>query len=364
MHTQPPTAASKPGQAGRTPLTFVALVAGGMLAAGVGGYVAQSPRQTELPVAEAKGAQSRPAPPAATPVATTPPAPATSTAEPAVSQPAPAETVEIEAAPLPKPAAGRPAPEPVERPAPPVRRVERPRPAAERASAQAPPAPSAPPPSRTADPAPAVDAVAADARPVEDAPAPAPVQSEPAARPQSARVTMRESVTIPADSVMGLEITETVSSESAQVEDRVDARVTRDVRLDGTLVIPAGAKVIGNVIRVENGGRFKERARLGIRFHTLVLADGESVDVETDPIFREGENVSRKASTRIGASAAGGAIIGAIFGGEKGAAIGAAAGAGAGTAVTAAQKPSEARFRAGSVVTVRLTAPVDITLEQ
>ena len=32
--------------------------------------------------------------------------------------------------------------------------------------------------------------------------------------------------------------------------------------------------------------------------------------------------------------------------------------------MTAAQKPSEARFRAGSVVTVRLTAPVSITVQQ
>ena len=101
-----------------------------------------------------------------------------------------------------------------------------------------------------------------------------------------------------------------------------------------------------------------------IRFHTLVLADGDTQSITTDALFREGDSVGRKASARIGASAAGGAIIGAIFGGEKGAAIGAAAGAGAGTAVTATQKPSEARFRAGSVVTVRLTAPVSITVQQ
>jgi hypothetical protein len=196
---------------------------------------------------------------------------------------------------------------------------------------------------------------------VEAAPA---AQPEPAGRPSAARVSISETFTIPADSVVGLEIETNVSSQTAQVEDRVDARVTRDVKIDGTTVIPAGSRVRGDVVRVEHGGRFKERARLGIAFHTLVLPDGEALDIVTDPVFREGEEVGRKAGTRIGASAAGGAIIGAIFGGEKGAAIGAAAGAGAGTAVTAAQKPSEARFRAGSVVTVRLIAPVSITLEQ
>lgn len=173
-----------------------------------------------------------------------------------------------------------------------------------------------------------------------------------------------QTLTIPADAVIGLELEQSVSSETAQIEDRVDARVTRDVKIDGTTVIPAGSRVRGAVTRVENGGRFKERGRIEIQFHTLVLADGDTHSISTDALFREGESVGRKASAKIGASAAGGAIIGAIFGGEKGAAIGAAAGAGAGTAVTARQKPSEARFRAGSVVTVRLTAPVSITVQQ
>ena len=143
-------------------------------------------------------------------------------------------------------------------------------------------------------------------------------------------MSISETFTVPADSVIGLELEQTVSSETAQLEDRVDARVTRDVKVDGTTVIPAGSRVRGAVTRVENGGRFKDRGRIEIRFHTLVLADGDTQSITTDALFREGDNVGRKASARIGASAAGGAIIGAIFGGEKGAAIGAAAGAGAG----------------------------------
>jgi hypothetical protein len=177
-------------------------------------------------------------------------------------------------------------------------------------------------------------------------------------------VSIAETFVIPADSVIGLEIEHSVSSETAQLEDRVDARVTRDVKVDGTVVIPAGSRVRGAVTRVENGGRFKERGRIEIRFHTLVLPGGDTQSIDTDTLFREGDDVGRKTGARIGASAVGGAILGAIFGGEKGAAIGAAAGAGAGTAVTAAQKQSEARFRAGAVVTVRLAAPLSITVQQ
>jgi len=37
-------------------------------------------------------------------------------------------------------------------------------------------------------------------------------------------------LTVPSDAVVGLQIERTVTSETARVEDRVEARVTRDVR--------------------------------------------------------------------------------------------------------------------------------------
>ena len=107
---------------------------------------------------------------------------------------------------------------------------------------------------------------------------------------------------------------------SARVEDRVEARVARDVR-GGSFAVPAGARARGNVTLVETGGKFKERARLGVRFHTLVLADG----TESDPdraVYREGGEFATRDSAKIGGAAAAGALIGAIFGGGKGAAIG------------------------------------------
>jgi hypothetical protein len=372
VSTQPPTPsparASRP--AARTPLVFLAIAGASVAAAGVGGYVAQSQRQAEGTTVEA-----RPAQPARATAAATVPAGASETPTPTHEAPpvtsmsspvepsytvssAPAEPVQTRTSRA--TVQPRRAPEPGER-----RRREPAVPHARsaRVAATAPVTqPVAPPQARTAEPAPAVEMPAPDPPAVVEATPPPPI--EPAVKPQSAQVSIADTFVIPADSVIGLEIEHSVSSETAQPEDRVDARVARDVKVDGTVVIPAGSRVRGEVTRVENGGRFKERGRIEIRFHTLVLADGDSLTIETDPLFREGENVGRKAGARIGATAAGGAIIGAIFGGEKGAAIGAAAGAGAGTAVTAAQKPSEARFRAGSVVTVRLTSPVSIAVQQ
>jgi hypothetical protein len=168
---------------------------------------------------------------------------------------------------------------------------------------------------------------------------------------------------VSAESVIGLQTETRVSSETARVEDRVEARVTRDVRVGDQVAIPSGTRAIGAVMQVERGGKFKERARLGIRFHTLVLADGTRIPISTETIFREGEAPGNSSPSKVGGAAVGGAILGAILGGGKGAAIGAAAGAGAGTAVVAAGDRNAAILAAGTSMTVRIIQPVAITME-
>ena len=173
-----------------------------------------------------------------------------------------------------------------------------------------------------------------------------------------------EEIYIPASSVIGLELETTVTSERARIEDRVDARVTRDVFADGRLAIPAGSRVIGAVSLVERGGKVKERARLGVRFHTLVLANGRHVQLRTEPIYREGESPANESSKKIGGAAIGGAVLGAIFGGKKGAIAGATAGAAGGTAAVMAGGRNPATLPTGTVVTVKLAAPVSFEVER
>ena len=204
----------------------------------------------------------------------------------------------------------------------------------------------------------AVEAPVAPSLPVPQ-PAPEPARTY---EPPAAVEPQFEEVIVPASSVIGLQVTTALSSERTQVEDRVDARVTRDVLSAGRVAIPAGSRVIGSVTLVERGGKVKERARLGVRFHTLVLADGSELALRTEGIFREGEPPSGESARKIGGAAIGGAILGAIIGGGKGAVVGGATGAAGGTAAVMTGDRNAATLASGTVVNVRLTAPLAVEL--
>jgi hypothetical protein len=173
-----------------------------------------------------------------------------------------------------------------------------------------------------------------------------------------------EELVLSADSVIGLQLDTPISTETARVEDRIDARVTRDVMVGSRVAVPAGTRVLGSVAVVDRGGKVKERARLGLRFHTLVLADGAHVALPTEMILRDGEPPARESAAKIGGGAVAGAVLGAILGGGKGAVMGGAAGAAGGTAAVMAGDRNAIALPAGTALTVRLSAPVTVYIER
>ena len=334
------------------PLAFLLLALGCVTAAAGGAYMATRHNASEVaaspvavaPVTDPAAAPSAPAPQpvAETEAAVTPPvpAPAAAEAEPPAAPRATTPTRRLERAPT-RPASPTASRNPrVETPAP--------RPAPVNTAPQT--APAEPPPAAAPSPAPAPVAVEA----------PKPIEPQ----PEAPRPPQFEEVILPASSVLGLQIESAISSERARPEDRVEARVTRDVMAAGRVAIPAGARVIGSVLSVDKGGKVKEPGRLGVRFHTLILADGSEVRLQTELITRTGESPAGKSAKKIGGAAVGGAIIGAILGGGKGAAIGAGAGAGAGSAAVMAGDRAAATIRQGEIINARLTSPATITVER
>ena len=214
-------------------LVFVGLLVGCVAAAGTGGYsaVRQNGSQPASPEAVAAPGDAAVAPAAGQPV----------TASEGVITPEGAAP----AAPAPSaPAAAAPAP---------ARRTEAPAP---RSARTTPSRPTTPPASQTTQ-APSTPAPSSgsmwESRPAVEPAAPAPVEpAEPPAPPAPEFVDL----VIPSDSVLGLQVERAVSSDLARVEDRVEARVTRDVRVDGRVAIPAGAIVQGSVTDVDRAARY------------------------------------------------------------------------------------------------------------
>jgi hypothetical protein len=225
-------------------------------------------------------------------------------------------------------------------------------------------------PQPAADPAPRASAssaaipAAADEAPVIAPIEPPRIVDNDASRTVEPAGPIYDDLVVAADSVIGLEIESAVTSERARVEDVVTARVTRDVRVGDRVAIPAGSRVNGEVTLVERGGKLKDRARLGVRFTSIVLADGTRVPIETETIYRDGDAPAKESAAKIGGAAIGGAILGGILGGAKGAAIGGAVGAGGGSAVVMAGGRNAATLPSGTPVTVRLEDTATVTVER
>ena len=193
-------------------------------------------------------------------------------------------------------------------------------------------------------------------------PAPAPSAPQaassvaPAAAPP-ARVAPRfQEVTAPANTALALELMTALSSETAEVETPVRARLRESVVADGYTVLPAGAMLSGSVIDVARAGRVQGRSRVVFRF-TEVEVEGGREEIRTNPITFEGEATKGEDATKIGAGAVGGAIIGGILGGGSGAAKGAAIGGAAGTGVVLATRGREVTLAAGTDISTTLATP-------
>jgi len=240
-----------------------------------------------------------------------------------------------------RPTAGRPGP-----PGP-----QRPEPAVIQASAP----PSVPSPavqSSDVDPPVPVKTAAAEPPPVGVTAAPPPAIAVAKGRLVDAN---RRVLTVQKDAVIGISLDKGISSETARVDDKVVARVSRDVNVDGRTAIPAGARLEGVVTLVARAETFRDRDRVGLRFDTLVLADQTRIPIKTDAIHRVGAPLGRQTPS---AAQSGGPVLGG--------------GRWTGPAPTRPGSPPagvaslrrDARIAAGAALAVKLTAAVAIPLRR
>lgn len=164
-------------------------------------------------------------------------------------------------------------------------------------------------------------------------------------------------VTLPAGTVLPVELQTTIASDQSRVEDPVRARVRRAIVIDGMTAVPAGSAISGVVTTAKRSGRVKGRAEIGFRLSALEAYD-ERHTIRTGIVARRAPATKTQDAVNIGIPAAAGAIAGAIVGGKDDAAKGAAIGGAAGTGYVLATRGKEVRLPAGTDLSVKLLEPI------
>lgn len=166
-------------------------------------------------------------------------------------------------------------------------------------------------------------------------------------------------VTIPAGTVMAARLNTSIGSDTSRPEQRVDATLTRGVRINGVEALGSGATLRGIVTNAERSARVKGRASVAYRFNQLT-DEGQTYTISTRTITHEAPGTKKRDAATIGVPAAGGAIIGGILGGKSGAVKGGVIGGAAGGAAVLSTRGKEVRLAPGATITVRLASPLTI----
>jgi hypothetical protein len=150
-----------------------------------------------------------------------------------------------------------------------------------------------------------------------------------------------------------------LSSRTAQIEDRFDASVAVPVEMDGRVMIPAGTRLRGIVNGVERAERPAKSGRLDLTFDSIYLDERTRTDLRSRVVsVKEDFDFGGSTGKHAGIGAVLGGVLGQVIGGTKGALVGVLIGAGGGIATS---KGDDVELPAGSALTLRLEAPLDIT---
>jgi hypothetical protein len=171
-------------------------------------------------------------------------------------------------------------------------------------------------------------------------------------------------VTIPAGTVLPVDLETSVGSDISRVEQPVTGRLRRAVTVGGAEVLPAGTVVTGHVTQAQRPGKVKGRGLIALRFTRLDTPGSGTTPISTATISRLAPATKEKDALKIIAPAAAGAVIGRVIGGKDDAAKGAVIGGAAGTGYVLSTRGKEVRLGKGADLAVKLTAPVTVRVKQ
>jgi len=197
-------------------------------------------------------------------------------------------------------------------------------------------------------------------------------QSMPLAQPQSSP----DATALPVGTAIRMKLETPLSTTTNKFGDHFGGRVVEAVMLNGKTIIPVGAALEGQVIRVEEHRRIKGKPELDLRPTLVTLPDGQKYAINativdtsdrslnvTDEGEIKGKGHDGADLVETGVGAAVGTGIGAAVGGFKGAMIGGAIGGGA-TVIHWLTKTKTAEVRPGTEIIMELSRPMALTVMQ
>ena len=147
-----------------------------------------------------------------------------------------------------------------------------------------------------------------------------------------------------------------LTSDTAQVEDRVEATTMVDLYSGNNMIVPAGSVMTGWVTSVDRASRTDRQGKLTLEFNRVRINNRNYDTKAYVTQALESDGIKGEAG-RIGAGSAVGAIIGGILGGVKGAVAGILIGGGG---VIAATEGKDVHLAEGTVLRVRFDSAVPL----
>jgi TolA-binding protein len=161
---------------------------------------------------------------------------------------------------------------------------------------------------------------------------------------------------IPVGTEIDVRLQSDLSSDNAQVEDRIEGTTVVDLYEGDRVIVPAGSVMRGIVTSVNPATRTDRKGSLTVLFNQITVRERSYPMRGTVTQAIESSGIRGEAG-KIGAGSAVGAIIGGIIGGVKGALLGVLIGGG-GTMI--ATEGNDVKLPAGTILRVRMDTPPEI----
>lgn len=175
-------------------------------------------------------------------------------------------------------------------------------------------------------------------------------------RPNDRIGSIQGRLEIPAGSEVDVRLVTGLTSDTAQVEDRVEATTMIDLYRGNDLLVPVGSVLTGWVTSVDRASRTDRKGSLTVEFNRINIS-GRTYDTKAYVTQALESGGLKSEAGRIGAGSAVGAIIGGILGGVKGAIAGVLIGGGG---VIAATEGKDVHLPEGTVLRVRFDSTVPL----